>query len=62
MNIILKKLKKFLNICFKNKLNKVIFSSTASIYGDPQKEKVDENDLANPLNPYATSKLKLKTL
>tara|TARA_B100000579_G_C22764192_1_gene820533 strand:+ start:7 stop:927 length:921 start_codon:yes stop_codon:yes gene_type:complete len=54
------KAKKFLNICFKNKLNKVIFSSTASIYGDPQKEKVDENDLANPLNPYATSKLKLE--
>ena len=50
----------FLNICFKNGLNKIIFSSTASVYGNPNKEKVLESDPLNPLNPYATSKLKLE--
>ena len=50
----------FLNICFKNGLNKIIFSSTASVYGNQNKEKVLESDPLNPLNPYATSKLKLE--
>ena len=50
----------FLNICFKNGLNKIIFSSTASVYGNPNKEKVLESDPLNPLNPYAISKLKLE--
>ena len=50
----------FLNICFKNGLNKIIFSSTASVYGNPSKEKVLESDPLNPLNPYATSKQKLE--
>ena len=54
------KAKTFLNICFKNNLNKIIFSSTASIYGNPKKQKVLESDPPNPLNPYAASKLKLK--
>ena len=54
------KAKKFLNICFNNNLTKVIFSSTASIYGNPEKQRVLESDEANPLNPYAQSKLKLE--
>ena len=28
----------FLNVCFKNGINKVIFSSTASVYGNPKKD------------------------
>ena len=28
------KAKKFLNNCFENKINKIIFSSTASVYGN----------------------------
>ena len=32
------KAKKFLNICFKNNLDKIIFSSTASVYGNSKKE------------------------
>ncbi len=55
-----KKAKKFLNICFKNKLNSVIFSSTASVYGESKKNKYKENDLKKPTNPYAKSKLKLE--
>ena len=54
------KAKSFLNICFKNGLNKIIFSSTASIYGNPKNHQVLESDLPNPLNPYAASKLKLE--
>ena len=54
------KAKKFLNNCFENKINKIIFSSTASVYGNPKNNKVFENDLLNPLNPYAVSKLKLE--
>ena len=54
------KAKKFLNICFKNKLFKIIFSSTASVYGNPKKKKVLETDPLDPLNPYAISKLKLE--
>ena len=52
-----KKSKIFFNICFKYKLQKLIFSSTASVYGNV-KNKALENDKKNPLNPYALSKLK----
>ena len=54
------KAKIFLNVCFKNGLNKIIFSSTASVYGNPKKDRVLESDPLNPLNPYAASKLKLE--
>ena len=54
------KTKIFLNICFEAGLNKVIFSSTASVYGNPKKDKVSEEDELDPLNPYALSKLKIE--
>ena len=54
------KAKIFLNTCIKNNLKKIIFSSTASVYGNPKKNNVSENDLLDPLNPYAKSKLKLE--
>lgn len=50
----------FLNICLENQLDKVIFSSTASVYGNTINEKVSESDPLDPLNPYALSKLKLE--
>tara|TARA_A100001015_G_C14913062_1_gene681269 strand:- start:183 stop:1175 length:993 start_codon:yes stop_codon:yes gene_type:complete len=50
----------FLNTCLRNNLNKVIFSSTASVYGNSRKKKVSEKDKLDPLNPYASSKLKLE--
>jgi len=55
-----KKAKIFLETCLDNQLNKIVFSSTASVYGNTIKEKVSENDLLNPLNPYALSKLDLE--
>lgn len=52
------KTKIFLNTCFENNLFNIIFSSTASVYGDAFNEKVSENFNLNPKNPYALSKLK----
>ena len=54
------KAKIFLNTCIEYGLKKVIFSSTASVYGNPVKDNVSENDELNPLNPYAETKLKLE--
>ena len=51
------KSKIFFQTCFQNKLNKLIFSSTASIYGNVKKKAL-ESDKKKPLNPYALSKLK----
>jgi len=51
------KAKVFLDNCIKNNLKKIIFSSTASVYGNPRNLKVSENDELNPLNPYAKTKL-----
>lgn len=54
------KSKIFVDNCIKNNVNKIIFSSTASVYGNTTKTKVSENDKLKPLNPYARSKLKLE--
>ena len=51
------KAKVFLDNCIKNNLKKIIFSSTASVYGNPKSLKVSESDQLNPLNPYAETKL-----
>jgi UDP-glucose 4-epimerase len=44
-------------ICLSNGLNNIIFSSTAAAYGNTNKNKTNENDDLNPLNPYADSKV-----
>ena len=54
------KAKIFLDTCLENQLNKIIFSSTASVYGNTIKSNVSEDDTLNPLNPYAQSKLKFE--
>ena len=54
------KAKIFLETCFENDLKKVIFSSTAAVYGNPKNDRVTEEDPVNPLNPYASSKLELE--
>ncbi len=38
-------------------VNKFIFSSTCSVYGNPSKIPIDEDTLVNPINPYAKTKL-----
>ncbi len=50
---------KLFNICKKNGLNKIIFSSTAAAYGFVSENKlIDEKTNLNPQNPYAESKIK----
>ncbi len=50
----------FLNTCFKNNLKNIIFSSTASVYGNSGSKNVNEKDKLKPINPYAASKLNLE--
>ena len=38
-------------------VDKIIFSSTAAVYGEPEKVPVTETDATNPENPYGESKL-----
>jgi len=38
-------------------INKIIFSSTAGVYGNPERVPINEDDRKNPTNPYGESKL-----
>lgn len=42
--------------CVKNSVGKFIFSSTAAVYGIPEKVTVTEDTPARPINPYGASK------
>ena len=54
------KSKIFLNCCFENNLKKIIFSSTAGVYGDANSKNLKETDNLKPINPYAISKSKIE--
>ena len=38
-------------------VKKIVFSSTAAVYGEPEKQPIEEDDPHNPTNPYGESKL-----
>jgi UDP-glucose 4-epimerase len=38
-------------------VKKLVFSSTAAVYGNPVKQPIEETDETNPTNPYGESKL-----
>jgi UDP-glucose 4-epimerase len=38
-------------------VKKLVFSSTAAVYGNPEKQPIEETDETNPTNPYGESKL-----
>jgi UDP-glucose 4-epimerase len=38
-------------------IKKFVFSSTAAVYGNPEKTPIDENQRRNPINPYGRSKM-----
>lgn len=46
-----------INMCVKHKVPKMIFSSTAAVYGDAKEIPVKETTLTAPINPYGWSKL-----
>lgn len=39
------------------KVRKLVFSSTAAVYGEPAKQPIEERDLTTPTNPYGETKL-----
>lgn len=43
--------------CLTHNISNFIFSSTAAVYGIPEKSKVSETDRLAPINPYGHSKL-----
>jgi len=38
-------------------VGRLVFSSTAAVYGEPEKQPIEETDPANPTNPYGQTKL-----
>lgn len=38
-------------------VKKIVFSSTAATYGEPEKQPIEESDPTNPTNPYGETKL-----
>lgn len=45
-----------------NDCKKIIFSSSAAIFGNPEYTPIDENHLKNPINPYGRSKLMIEKI
>ncbi|KAF0494157.1 UDP-glucose 4-epimerase GalE [Pediococcus acidilactici] len=43
-------------------VKRIIFSSTAATYGDPEKSPIEENDRQAPINPYGESKLMMEKI
>lgn len=46
-----------LDCCVKNKVKKIIFASSAAVYGDCKNLPIREDSLMQPLSPYGQSKL-----
>lgn len=43
-------------------VDKIVFSSTAAAYGEPEKQPIEEQDRTEPTNPYGASKLAIEGL
>lgn len=43
-------------------IKKFVFSSTCSIYGNPERVPISENQPSNPINPYAKTKLMIEDI
>lgn len=51
-----------LNVLKENEIKKFIFSSTCSLYGNPKKTPISENQKENPINPYAKTKYVIENM
>ena len=54
--------KNLIELMIKYKINKIIFSSTASVYGEPKKIPIKENYKCKPISVYGKSKLLAENL
>ena len=45
-----------------NNVKNIVFSSTAAVYGEPEKVPIDENDITNPTNTYGETKLSMEKM
>jgi len=46
-----------LEVMAKHKVSNFVFSSSAGVYGEPEKQPIEEDDSKNPANPYGETKL-----
>ncbi len=53
---------RLLDLMLKHKTDKIIFSSTAAVYGEPQYTPIDEDHPLSPINPYGRSKLMVEEI
>ena len=51
-----------LNVMIENNCMKFVFSSSASVYGDPEYIPIDERHPKKPINPYGKSKLMVEEI
>ena len=51
-----------LESCLAHKVSRFVFSSTCTVFGDPQLPCIDESVPKNPLNPYGESKLQIERI
>jgi len=51
-----------LNVMEDNKVDKIVFSSTAATYGDPNKIPIHEENETNPTNTYGETKLAMEKM
>ncbi|MEG1773958.1 MAG: UDP-glucose 4-epimerase, partial [Oscillospiraceae bacterium] len=45
-----------------NRVDKIVFSSTAATYGEPEKQPIEESDRTEPTNPYGETKLAIEKM
>lgn len=51
-----------LNVMRKTQHSKLIFSSTAAVFGEPKQERINEAHPCSPINPYGRSKLMVEMM
>lgn len=51
-----------LNVMKNNNINKIVFSSSAAVYGEPENIPIMEDDKTNPTNTYGETKLAMEKM
>ncbi|MCX6152062.1 MAG: UDP-glucose 4-epimerase GalE [Ignavibacteriales bacterium] len=49
-----------INALHKNNVKKIVFSSTCSLYGNPERVPISEDESLKPINPYAKTKFMIE--